>query len=73
MYKLFRGITSNQNVNLFCLSCLHSFRTDNVLKEHKRLCENNDYCCIQMLTKFNKILKYNDGEKIIKNTICNLC
>ena len=48
------------------MNCLHSFRTDNVLKEHERLCENNDCCCVEMPTKFNKILKYNHGEKSLK-------
>ena len=33
------------------------------LKKHERLCENNDYCSIEMPTKSNKILKYNHGEK----------
>ena len=45
---------------------IHSFRTDNVLQEHERLCENNDYCCVEMLTKFKKILKYHRGEKSLK-------
>ena len=61
--ELFRGITSNHNGDFYCLNCLHSLRTDNVLKEHERLCENNDYCSIEIPTKFNKILKYNHGEK----------
>ena len=64
--KLFRGITSNHNGDFYCLNCLHSFRTDNVLKEHERLFENNDYCCVEMPTEFNKILKYNHGEKSLK-------
>ena len=41
--RLFRRITANHNGD-FCLNCLHSFRTDNALKRHKRLCDNNDYC-----------------------------
>ena len=36
------------------------------LKKHERLCENNDYCNAEMPTKFNKILKYNHGEKSLK-------
>ena len=64
--KLFRGITANHNGDFHCLSCLHSFRTYNVLKKHERLCENDDFCCVEMPIKFNKILKYNHGEKSLK-------
>ena len=48
------------------LNCLHSFRTDNPLKRHERICENHDYYYVEMPTKFNKILKYNHGEKSLK-------
>ena len=41
--KLFRGITSNNHRDFYCLNCLHSCRTDNALKKHERLCENNDF------------------------------
>ena len=63
---LFRGITSNNHGHFRCLNCLHSFRTDNALKKHKRLCQNNDYCIAKMPAKLNKILKYNHGEKSLK-------
>ena len=33
--KLFRGITSNNHGDFYCLNCLHSFRTDNALKNMK--------------------------------------
>ena len=36
------------------------------LKKHERLCENKDYFSVEMLTKLNKILKYNHGEKSLK-------
>ena len=61
--KLFRGITSNHDEDFYCLNYLHSFRTDNALKKHERLCDNNDYCRVEMPTQFNKTLKYNYGEK----------
>ena len=56
--RLFKGITSNHNEDFYCLNCLHSFRTYNILKKHERLCENNDFCYIEMPTKKNNILKY---------------
>ena len=72
LFRLFRGITANNNGDFYCLDWLHSFRTDNALKRHKRLCSNNDYCLVKMPTKDNKTLKYNHGQKSLKApfTIC---
>ena len=64
--RLFRGITSNNNGDFYCLGCLHSFRTDNALKKHERLCNNHNYCHIEMPTRDNNTLKYNHGEKSLK-------
>ena len=61
--RLFRGIPSNHCGDFYCLNCLLSFRTDNALKRHERLCDNNDYCNVEMPSQFNKTLKYNHGEK----------
>ena len=33
--RLFRGITLNHDGDFYCLNCLHSFRTDNALKNMK--------------------------------------
>ena len=55
--RSFRGITSNNNGDFHCLGCLHSFRTDNKLKNYERLCNNNDYCEIVMPTEDKNILK----------------
>ena len=66
LFKLLRGITSSHDGDFYCLNCLHSFRTDNALKRHERLCDNNDYCNVEMPTQFNKTLKYNHGEKSLK-------
>ena len=56
--RLLRGITSSHNGDFYCLNCLNSFRIDNALKKHERLCDNNDYCEAEMPTQFNKTLKY---------------
>ena len=61
--RLLRGISANNNGDFYCLDCLHSFRTDNALKWHEKLCDNNDYCHVEMPTKYSKTLKYNHGEK----------
>ena len=40
--SLLRGITSNHNGDIYCLNCFYSYRTDNALKKHERLCNNHD-------------------------------
>ena len=50
--------------------CLHSFRTDNALQRHERVCDNNDYYHVEMPTKNNKT-EYNHGEKSLKVTFTN--
>ena len=62
---LFRGITSNNNRDYYCLNCFHSYCTNNELNRHQRLCDKHDYCHVKM-PKEDKILKYNPGEKSLK-------
>ena len=64
--RLLRGITSNHNADFYCLSCFCSYSTKNKLEKHKKICENHDYCRVEMPTKDNNIIKYNHGEKSIK-------
>ena len=61
--RLLRGITSNHKEDFYCLNCFHSYRTKNKLEAHKKICENHDYCHVEMPTKNNNIMKYNHGEK----------
>ena len=53
---------------MYCINCLNSFRTKSKLKKHKDVCENHDYCYIEMPKKDNKVLKYNHGKISIKFT-----
>ena len=64
--RLSRGITSNHKEDFCCLNCFHSYRTENKLEAHKKICENHDYCHVEMPTKNNNIIKYNHGEKSMK-------
>ena len=64
--RLLRGITSNHKEEFYCLNCFHSYRTENKLEAHKKICENHDYCHVEMPTKNNNIIKYNHGEKSMK-------
>ena len=63
---LLTGITSNHKEDFYCLNFFHSNRTKNKLEAHKRVCENHDYCRVEMPTKDNNTIKYNHGEKSIK-------
>ena len=63
---LLRGITSKHNADFYCLSCLHSYRTENKLKKHWNICKNYGYYYVEMSKEDNKILKYNHGEKTMK-------
>ena len=65
---LLRGITSNHEGDFYCLNYFHSYRTKNKLEAHKKICENRDNCHVEMLTKDNNTIKYNQGEKSIKLT-----
>ena len=63
---LLRGITSTHKEDFYCLNCFRSYRTRNKLEVHKKICENHNCCNIEMPTKDNNIIKYNQGEKSIK-------
>ena len=63
---LLRGITSNHVWELYCLNCFHSCSTENKLKKHEKVCNDHDYCYVEMPNEENKILKYNYGEKLLK-------
>ena len=64
--RLLRGITSNHHGDFYCLNCYHSYITENRLKEHEELYNKHDSCRIEMPKWFEKILKYNHGEKSLK-------
>ena len=62
---LLRGIKKNNNGDFYCLNCFHSYRTHNKLKKHERVCNNHDYCRVDMPKEHEKI-KYLPGEKSLK-------
>ena len=57
---LLRGITSNHHGDFYCLNCFHSYTTHNKLKKHERVCNNHDYCRVDMPKEHEKI-KYLHG------------
>ena len=64
---LLRGVTCNNNGDFYCLNCFHVYRTENKLEKHKKICENHNYCHVEMPNEDNKIIKYNQGEKSIRS------
>ena len=40
-----------------------------ILKKHEKVCNDNDYCYVEMPNEDNKILKYNHGEKSLKASV----
>ena len=65
---LLKGITTTPEKDFYCLNCFHSYRTKSKLESHKKICENHDYCHVEMPAKDNNITKYNHGEKSMKVT-----
>ena len=59
--KLFKEIISNHNRDVYSLNCFRAYTTENKLEAHKKVCENHDYCYVEMPNEDNKILKYNHG------------
>ena len=55
---LLKGITSKHIGDFYCLNCFHAYTTKNRLEKHKKVCENHDYCCVEMPKEDDKILKY---------------
>ena len=56
---LLRGITSKNNSNVYCVNCLHSFRTKNKFESHKKVCENKQFCNVVIPSEAFKILEFN--------------
>ena len=65
--RLLRGVTGNNNGDFYCLNCFHTYTTKNKLESRKKICENHNYCHVEMPNEDNKIIKYNQREKSIKS------
>ena len=45
---------------------LFSFIPHKKLKKHEKVCNDHDYCHVEMPNEYNKTLEYNHGEKSLK-------
>ena len=52
-----RGISSSNNGDFYCLNCFRSYQTLNKLKKRERVCNNHDYCHIDMPEKGGNYFK----------------
>ena len=59
---LLRGVASTHNGDFCCLNCFHSYRTHNALKNHEKLCEDQDHCNVKMLNDDNKYISSTSGK-----------
>ena len=63
LFALLSEITSKHDGSLYCLNCLHSFRTENKLKSHEKVCKNKHFCGIVMPSQKNDVLQFNQNMK----------
>ena len=63
---LLRGITSNHKEDFYCLNYFYSFSTKEKFKKHEKVCNDHNYCHVEMPDEDNKVLKYNQGENSLK-------
>ena len=63
---LLKRITSKHKEYFYFLNYFHSYSTEKKLKKHEKVCNDHDYCYVEMPDEDNKILKYNHGEKSLK-------
>ena len=59
MPAVLRGITSKLVGDFCCLNCFHSYSTKKKLETYKKVCENHDYCYVEMPEEYNKTLRRN--------------
>ena len=61
--SLLKGNTSKHHSDFYCLNCFHSFRTENKLESHKKLCENKYFCIIVKPSEDAWILNFIQYQK----------
>ena len=56
---LLHGITSKHKGDFYFLNCHHSFRTENNVKYHEKVCKNKDFCGTTVPSKKDNTLEIN--------------
>ena len=60
---LLHGLTSKHKGDFYCLNCLYSFRAENKLKSHEKVCKIKDFFGIVFPLEKDKILEFNQYVK----------
>ena len=61
---LLRVVTSKHHGDFYCLNCLHSFRTENELISHEKVCKIKDFCEIAMPSE-NFFYQYMNSDNML--------
>ena len=72
---ILHGIHSKHERDFCCLNCFHSFRTENKLKSHGKLCKKKNFYGIVMPLEKDKISKFNQymkSDKMPYSTYANI-
>ena len=70
---LLRGVTSKHVGDFYCLNSFHCHITENKLKKHENVYENEDYCYVEIPNEDNKIKKMQPWRKVYESSIYYLC
>ena len=60
---LLHGINSKNMCEFYCVNCFRSFRAENKLKSHERVCKNKDLFGTAMPSEKGNTLKFNKNMK----------
>ena len=63
-------MTSKNNSDFYCLNCLHSFRTTNILELHKKVRDNRDFCNVVMLSEDTTVNQYRKNWQNTNHYLC---
>ena len=66
--ELLQGNSSNHRGDFYCLNCFNLYTTKSKLKEHEEICNNHDSYNVETPDWVNEIIKYNPGEKSLKES-----
>ena len=68
MSALLKGIILKHKGDFYCLNYFHSYSTKEKLKKHRNVCENHDYCYVEIPEKDNNNPEKSSTTEINKYT-----